>query len=124
MKIHRKGPRTSIRVLWNRLKRSADSLILHIRSSSSLLCDCLKQLEFLSIHSRIQDRNDDAFKQAFETQARVHRRGNLDMRLLFVLYGGHRKGSHDVLNRVDILLDQDPAWFWLADTLVKGLLYS
>src|SRR5437868_9317449 len=94
------------------------------RGSSSLLCNCLKQLEFLAIHLPIDDRNDDAFHKALETPARVHRRGNLYMRLLLVFYRGHHKGRHDVLNRVDILLDQDPAWFWLTDTLVKALFYS
>src|SRR5437868_2312034 len=89
------------------------------RLSSSLLCNCLKQLKFLAIHLPIYDRNDDAFHKALETPARVHRRGNLHMRLLLVFCRGHHKGRHDVLNRVDILLDQHPSWFWLADTLVK-----
>src|SRR6266536_427446 len=87
------------------------------RWSSSLLCNCLKELEFLAIHLQSNDRNDNAFHKALETPARVHSRGNLHMRLLLVFYRGHHKGRHHVLNRVDILLDQDPAWFWLADTL-------
>src|SRR5438128_12445137 len=90
------------------------ALILYI-SGSSLLCDCLKQLEFLVIHLAVKDRHDDAFKKALETWARVHCRGNFDTRFLILLYGSHRKGCHDVLHRVDILLDQHPAWFWLAD---------
>src|SRR5437868_14063761 len=46
------------------------------------------------------------------------------MRFLFLLYRSHRKGRYDVLSRVDILLDQHPARFWLANTLIKGLFYS
>src|SRR5712691_6179926 len=59
------------------------------RGSSSFLCNCLKQLEFLAIHLSIDDRNDDAFHKTLETPARVHRRGNLHMRLLLVFYRGH-----------------------------------
>ncbi len=63
--------------------------VLFGRGSSSLLYNCLKQLKFPAIHLPIDDRNDDAFHKALETPARVHRRGNLQMRLLLVFYRVH-----------------------------------
>ena len=51
-------------------------------------------------------------------------RGNRDMRLLVLFYRGHDKGCHGVASRVDILLNQDSAWFRLAHPLVGGLFYS
>src|SRR5438874_550214 len=42
------------------------------------------------------------------------------MSLLPLLYGGHSKGRSGIFGRVDVLLDQHPAWFWLADSLAKS----
>jgi hypothetical protein len=95
---------------------------LHVSTSS--LSNSLEQLEFLPIDARIDHRNQDAFNQTPQTRAGVHRRGNLDMRLLSLLERSHPEGRGDMLRGVDILLDQHPAWFWLAHPLIKGLLHS
>src|SRR5713101_6880420 len=90
----------------------------------SSLRNPLEQREFLLIDARIDDGNNDAFNQAPHTRAGEHRRGNLDMRLLSVLERSHPEGRGDLLNRVDILLNQHSARFWLAHALIIGLLHS
>ncbi len=92
--------------------------MLHLRRAS-LPCNSLQQFEFLPIDRRLNDWNEEAFHQALQTWAGIHRRGNFDMSLLF--YSGHGKGRHRVASRVDILLNQDSAWFWFADPLVGRL---
>src|SRR6266566_7498211 len=92
---------------------------LHVGTSS--LSNSLEQREFLLIDARIDHRNQDAFNQAPHTTAGEHRRGDLDMRLLSVLERSHPEGRRDLLNRVDILLNQHSARFWLARSLIKGL---
>ena len=61
-----------------------------------LLCNFLKQFEFLSIDRRLNDRNEDAFHEALKTWAAIHRRGNLDVRFLVLFYRGHAKGGHGI----------------------------
>src|SRR6266700_7245433 len=92
---------------------------LHVGTSS--LSNSLEQREFLLIDARVDHRNQDAFNQALQTRAGEHRRGNLDMRFLSLLERSHPEGRRDLLNRVDILLNQHSARFWLAHPLIKGL---
>src|SRR5258708_24667477 len=80
---------------------------------TSSLGNSLEQLEFLLIDARIDHRNQDAFNQAPQTRAGMHRRGNLDMRLLSWLERSHPEGRGDMSRGVNILLDQHPAWSWL-----------
>ncbi len=47
---------------------------LHVSTSS--LGNSLEQFEFLLIDARIDHRNQDAFNQAPQTRAGMHRRGN------------------------------------------------
>ena len=63
-------------------------------------------------------------EKAFKAGTGVHRRGNLDVRLLSLLLRIHGKGSGEILNGVDVLLDQYSAWFWLTYNLVKRLFHS
>src|SRR5260370_8477222 len=94
---------------------------LHISTSS--LGNSLEQLEFLLIDARIDHRNQDAFNQAPQTRAGMHRRGNLDMRLLSLLERNHPEGRGDMLRGANILLDQHPAWFSLPPPLIIGLFH-
>ena len=59
--------------------------LLYVRGSVSLLRKCFKQLEFLAIHTPIDERHEHALNKALNTWIGSHRRGNLHMRLLPVL---------------------------------------
>jgi len=76
------------RVAFWQLMNRLPSVLPPIRlgnESSLFLCNGLKQLELLAIDRWKDDWKDDSFEKAFEAGTGVHRRGNLDVRLLFLL---------------------------------------
>ena len=75
------------------------------KRSSSLLCDGLKELELLAEYRWKDDWNDDALDNTFEAGTEVQSHGNLDVRLLSLLYWNHCKSGDDILNCVYVMLD-------------------